>query len=348
MCGHVGIFGKVDARLYSVFEVLINLDIARGWDSTGMGFIRKDGSTRVIKKLGLPYRIMRDKAYVDALNDKNNIGIIGHNRAATKGVINAENAHPHKEGNITLAHNGTLSEHCMNILPDHNKFTNDSKLITHDINTRGLAEFWKDLYGAATLVYWDKGQQSLVFVSNGQRPFTYAYIKEYPNTVVWASEEKMLKHALAIHDLHIDEDEKGKDKLFVLANHRSVTHFIEGGQLDWYTEELEPFRYRHIGGATKGTGKAETGQANGQKTEVIGSPNNIVPFSTNNAVTLPVPKGDASTKMSEAEFVETYKNCVMCGMELKHEYEKAMIVDGRHAVCGDCLQCAHETGMRIH
>src|SRR3546814_15559864 len=107
---------------------MLQVDVIRGMDSTGVAAVRKK-HIAVVKDTLLPQYLMSTKQYDKHIDNLDNFCLIGHNRFATKGKVDATNAHPFKHGHITLAHNGTLRS--MWDLPDHANFQTDSEAITY-------------------------------------------------------------------------------------------------------------------------------------------------------------------------------------------------------------------------
>lgn len=102
MCGIVGYVGEKHPN-----EILINglkkLEY-RGYDSSGIA-LKKGQDVQIIKSIG------RIKNLEDKINSmdilSSNIGI-AHTRWATHGGVTEVNAHPHRNGKVTLVHNGII------------------------------------------------------------------------------------------------------------------------------------------------------------------------------------------------------------------------------------------------
>jgi hypothetical protein len=98
--------------------------------------------------------------------------VVGHNRAATRGDIDDASAHPFRHGNITLVHNGFISN--ADWLPGiqyqakNNRV--DSDLLCESIYRSGHAATIDRVYGAYALAWHDQIENVLRLVRNSQRP----------------------------------------------------------------------------------------------------------------------------------------------------------------------------------
>ena len=102
MCGIIGYKGKENA-LPIVIHGLKNLEY-RGYDSAGIAYFN-DEKINIYKKEG---KIVNLEEILP--NDYSNMAI-GHTRWATHGIANTVNAHPHRQGKITLVHNGIIENY---------------------------------------------------------------------------------------------------------------------------------------------------------------------------------------------------------------------------------------------
>lgn len=113
MCGIVGYIGK--QKVIPILFNGLNALEYRGYDSAGIAYVTDK------------INIEKEKGRLDNLIKKVDQTIdstlgIGHTRWATHGKPNNVNAHPHKQGSITLVHNGIIEnyEELKLLLKDYN------------------------------------------------------------------------------------------------------------------------------------------------------------------------------------------------------------------------------------
>ena len=201
MCGLISFLSSKNAGMFdsdlSAFEQLLYADVLRGKDSTGVFVVNSTGKEiRGAKEASPAYEFMRHNDWKAlrqfAVNQGR--GIIGHNRAATKGSVTDDNAHPFREGNIVMVHNGTLyGDYAKQI---DVKVDVDSHAICHLLNEHGTDEVEKvinKIEGAYALIWFDKRDGSYNFLRNAQRPLYHCYNND---GWWWGSEDSMLEWVL--------------------------------------------------------------------------------------------------------------------------------------------------------
>lgn len=195
MCGIVGIISKSSTGFIhsdiDFFQNMLVCDSLRGEDSTGVFGIYKNRQARTLKVAAEPHMLFRCEEWQDfktkAVASMNII--VGHNRSATRGAVNSENAHPFNEGKIVLVHNGTLHNH-----KDFNKDVEvDSHAITHALNERPAKEVLKEIDGAFAFVWYDREAGKLFIARNSERPLSFV---ETASNIIFASEGSMLEYLL--------------------------------------------------------------------------------------------------------------------------------------------------------
>jgi hypothetical protein len=205
MCGLVGwitgeqAHGAQLRRMY--IEQALILDMIRGEDATGMYMI-----PHVVN--GLPYYLKTNSdgfafvntpeftSYADHVEDYR--AMVGHNRFATKGGKEPEDAHPFQVGDITLVHNGTLRN--MNILPfspnDKDvkaaKIAVDSHLLAYNLNKVEPEVLFKKVDGAYATIWHNARTNNIHVLRNSERPLHFCRSKTQ-DTVFFASEPEMLE-----------------------------------------------------------------------------------------------------------------------------------------------------------
>ena len=195
MCGLVGVAGNLTATSTKIMAQMLIADQFRGMHSTGVASI-KDNSVATYKRAMNASDFLQLKR-ADSLLDIYADAIIGHNRAATQGQVNDENAHPFTHGDVTLVHNGTLVT--QRGLPKHSQFTVDSENIAYAMSQLGAKDVLEELDGAFSLVWHDTRNNTLNFARNDERPLCLAYAH---GIVYWASEELMLRWLLDRNKIH--------------------------------------------------------------------------------------------------------------------------------------------------
>lgn len=173
MCGIVGFITKEDktrvASKQKFFTEALYMDALRGFHSTGIMSLHDDYMWQYQKQAVGAADFINSKGYSE--RTKETWCSVGHNRHATVGDISTDNAHPFKQGSITLVHNGTL--HSMYQMEQNKDIEVDSELIAYNLNLVGpdkAKNVIGKLVGAYTLVWFDERDESVNIVRNCQRP----------------------------------------------------------------------------------------------------------------------------------------------------------------------------------
>lgn len=342
MCGLVGVFGNVSQKAEDVFNDLLQVDVIRGKDSTGValvGDMRKN--PKIYKDSVLPGELLHSKGYIKATKGAYYSLMMGHNRAATMGSITWRNAHPFTHGDITLCHNGTI--HSKWELPDQAQFETDSEAITNSINEIGIAATWELIDGAATLTYWNRDNYSFNIVSNNKRPFFWVR-NAAKDTIVWSSEDWILRGVTTRNEFKLED---GKNVWFPNKN----THyefFIDNAsdKIIMETTKLKPYvrvwgRWnkkfdRNTFATPDQYGLSDTpDSADGWEEDWNFSPDTPKMIINNDNLSRPI-----DINMTKEEFREIYKNCIFCEDSLKDKYDTVGILDNNIAVCETCEKIA--------
>ena len=218
MCGLVAVINK---RTYGfsndqrdAFTTMLFIDTLRGEDSTGVFVVNNYGNVDLIKEATFAPDFIRDKAYTDIMQKAYRQGwcAVGHNRKATKGTINDQNAHPFvADDNIVLVHNGTY-------YGDHKKLADtevDSEAITQLLaSSDDIEEAMTHVNAAYALIWYNVAEKSLHVIRNDARPL---YLMETADSYMLASEWPFLHLAAGRHNLKTTEETR------LLAKHELLT-----------------------------------------------------------------------------------------------------------------------------
>ena len=198
ICGIIGCAGDLNLKDEKAFKNMLVFDSVRGEDSTGVAAVVKHGgAVNIAKEVGHPFNLFDTKRF-DKLMFPSNRVLIGHNRYATQGAVNAKNAHPFDFDGLVGVHNGTLQN--KHVLEDHKEFQVDSENLYHHIHLFGLKDAIKRILGAWALVWWDKDEETLNLLRNKERPLYLCYSEDVKR-IYWASEDWMLDIALQRNDI---------------------------------------------------------------------------------------------------------------------------------------------------
>lgn len=177
MCGLVGVIcnqGGLWKGDIEKFMYMLLINSMRGMDSTGMFTISKKlKEVDFLKVLGGPSHLFHEDVYekITERAAKECDAIIGHGRLATIGEVSAKNAHPFVVDNISLVHNGTLSN--FDQLRKKHNLVNvkvDSLLCAHLLNKLTPEEFKEEIEGAYAFIWYDSRDGFLYVMKNSERP----------------------------------------------------------------------------------------------------------------------------------------------------------------------------------
>lgn len=199
MCGLVAMISRQPSGFFQrdaqMFKSMLMLDgWWRGLDGTGAYQILKNRQVAFVKHAGDPLSLFRSQAWGDFERRMVSSARIqvGHNRKATQGGINSQNAHPFHEGNIILVHNGTLFGH-----KDLADTEVDSQAIAKAFNEEGHEKALKRIRGAFALIWYDIEKEKLFAIRNKDRPL---YMTVTERTLFLNSEPWMAKVAISRDD----------------------------------------------------------------------------------------------------------------------------------------------------
>lgn len=261
MCGLVGTYGDLGRLSGEIFDDMLYMDVVRGKDSVGVCLVDIDNTYEVYKSLGGPrdlYNKYEKEASLGRFSLHNKVLAMGHNRAATMGVVNEENAHPFDIGRVVGAHNGTVNLWSLYNLQGYHQHDIDSKILYTELNhSYDPQRLWDEAYGAMTLTWWDKTTETFNIVSNGERPLSYII---HNDVLYYASEEWMLYGALLRNKIN-----KFNNPTSFKVNSWYVIKYDKqrplGQQITIENKELSPPQYNDYGVFGQ-TGKGKGGFKN--------------------------------------------------------------------------------------
>ena len=256
MCGIVGYIGEKDAYPI-IIKGLKRLEY-RGYDSSGVALLNKDGLT-LYKRKG---KVSDLEEFTESKDKSGFIGI-GHTRWATHGQPNDINAHPHLsgDGKLALIHNGIIE----NYASLKEELSNRGHIFHSDTDTEVLVHLIEDVrkntdlnlfdsvrvalnevIGAYAIVVLDKENDEELIVAKKSSPLVVGIgepgeffiasdatpIIEYTKNVVYLEDEEI---ALV--------NRKGGLKIVNIQN-QPVTPYIQ--ELELQLEALEKGGYDHF------------------------------------------------------------------------------------------------------
>lgn len=248
MCGLVGI-ASPNLNNYDVkmFNDMLLWDVVRGKHSTGVCAVDKYGTAAVYKRALASPDFIQLKAYEQLSSNASQL-LMGHNRYATCGAKDDNNAHPFQHGHITLVHNGTLTVRTVH--QDKTKtFGTDSESICYALfENDNWIDTLERIEGAYALIWHDSRDNTLHFARNNERTL---YLGWAGTDLVWSSLRSILTLAGEHHKTKMKDIELlpvGKHVTLDLDDYKNYTE-----------EDFTPKKPRiRLTGTTGGTTRKTT------------------------------------------------------------------------------------------
>ena len=236
MCGIIGYIGKKHNGVDVIIDGLKHLEY-RGYDSSGIAFI-EDNKVVIKKEVG---RITNLEKLLD--NNKTTLGI-GHTRWATHGKPTKTNAHPHKQGVITLVHNGII-ENFMDIKGELIKigytFSSDTDTEVASAYIDYLYKENHDMIKALSLASKKFiGSYAFGIINEDEKDKLYALRKDSPLIIGIGEDENFIASdvpsILKYTNKYIDID---NDEVIKLTENMSEVYNLECKKIDKQINEFE-------------------------------------------------------------------------------------------------------------
>lgn len=236
MCGIIGYIGKKHNGVDVIIDGLKHLEY-RGYDSSGIAFI-EDNKVVIKKEVG---RITNLEKLLD--NNKTTLGI-GHTRWATHGKPTKTNAHPHKQGVITLVHNGII-ENFMDIKCELIKigytFSSDTDTEVASAYIDYLYKENHDMIKALSLASKKFiGSYAFGIINEDEKDKLYALRKDSPLIIGIGENENFIASdvpsILKYTNKYIDID---NDEVIKLTENMSEVYNLECKKIDKQINEFE-------------------------------------------------------------------------------------------------------------
>ena len=236
MCGIIGYIGKKHNGVDVIIDGLKHLEY-RGYDSSGIAFI-EDNKVVIKKEVG---RITNLEKLLD--NNKTMVGI-GHTRWATHGKPTKTNAHPHKQGVITLVHNGIIE----NFIDIKEELIKNGYTFNSDTDTEVASAYIDYLYKEnhdmiKALSLASKkfiGSYAFGIINEDEKDKLYALRKDSPLIIGIGENENFIASdvpsILKYTNKYIDID---NDEVIKLTENMSEVYNLECKKIDKQINEFE-------------------------------------------------------------------------------------------------------------
>ena len=226
MCGIVGYVGKNKKAQEVLLNGLKSLEY-RGYDSAGIAYV-KGNNLVITKEKG---KIVNLEKLVEV--NESNLGI-GHTRWATHGIANRTNSHPHKQGKITIVHNGIIE----NYAELKSQLLKDGVNFKSETDTEVAAALLNKLYNETndmnkTIIEFEKiakGSYALGIIVDGDYENLYAVKKGSPLIIGLGENENYIASDVTAIIKYTNKYTVLDDGDFVKLNANEIKYFSAVGK----------------------------------------------------------------------------------------------------------------------
>ena len=226
MCGIVGYVGKNKKAQEVLLNGLKSLEY-RGYDSAGIAYV-KGNDLVITKEKG---KIVNLEKLVEV--NESNLGI-GHTRWATHGIANRTNSHPHKQGKITIVHNGIIE----NYAELKSQLLKDGVNFKSETDTEVAAALLNKLYNETndmnkTIIEFEKiakGSYALGIIVDGDYENLYAVKKGSPLIIGLGENENYIASDVTAIIKYTNKYTVLDDGDFVKLNANEIKYFSAVGE----------------------------------------------------------------------------------------------------------------------
>lgn len=226
MCGIVGYVGKNKKAQEVLLNGLKSLEY-RGYDSAGIAYV-KGNDLVITKEKG---KIVNLEKLVEV--NESNLGI-GHTRWATHGIANRTNSHPHKQGKITIVHNGIIE----NYAELKSQLLKDGVNFKSETDTEVAAALLNKLYNETndmnkTIIEFEKiakGSYALGIIVDGDYENLYAVKKGSPLIIGLGENENYIASDVPAIIKYTNKYTVLDDGDFVKLNANEIKYFSAVGK----------------------------------------------------------------------------------------------------------------------
>lgn len=226
MCGIVGYVGKNKKAQEVLLNGLKSLEY-RGYDSAGIAYV-KGNDLVITKEKG---KIVNLEKLVEV--NESNLGI-GHTRWATHGIANRTNSHPHKQGKITIVHNGIIE----NYAELKSQLLKDGVSFKSETDTEVAAALLNKLYNETndmnkTIIEFEKiakGSYALGIIVDGDYENLYAVKKGSPLIIGLGENENYIASDVPAIIKYTNKYTVLDDGDFVKLNANEIKYFSAVGK----------------------------------------------------------------------------------------------------------------------